>query len=77
MTRYCFSGRIASFFRATSNSWASARTVSETVGGDPKAVRQELKTLHDHGHVERRGKALAHEFRWNPDALYKETRHAR
>lgn len=74
---YCFSGRIASFYRATGNSWASAVTVSETVGGDPKAVRQELKTLHDHGHAERRGKPLAYEYRWNPETLYKETRHAR
>lgn len=71
--KFCFSGRIASFFRATGNSWASARTVSETVCGNPKDVRLELELLHDYGNLERRGKALAYEYRWNPETLFTES----
>lgn len=72
MTRYHFSGRVASFFRATGNSWASLRTISETLGGKTNVLHNELSKLHEFEHLERRGERRSYEYRWDPDTLFKE-----
>ena len=72
MTKYRFTGRIASFFRVTGNAWASSKTILETVGGKLKTVTTECCNLHDYGHLERRGKRGGYEYRWSPETLYQE-----
>ena len=76
MAKYRFTGRIASFFRATGNSWASTKTVWETVGGALKFTQNEINNLHDYGHLERRGKRRSYEYRWNPETLCQEAERA-
>ena len=72
MNSYRFTGRMASFFRETDNAWASSRVISETVGQKSNTCRGELDRQMDFGHVERRGKRGAYEYRWNPETLYLE-----
>lgn len=74
MNNYRFSGRVASYFRATGNAWASARTVAETVGGDLKAVKNECHNLLNFGHLERRGQPRSYEYRWDPETLHQGVR---
>ena len=76
MTKYRFTGRIASFFRATGNSWAVSKTIWETVGGKLKTVTTECCNLYGYDHLERRGERGAYEYRWNPDTLYQEVKSA-
>lgn len=70
MTKYRFSGRVASFFRATGNAWVEPNVMADTTGATPKLARKELESLVDFGHVERRGKRGSLEYRWNPDTLF-------
>lgn len=70
MSEYRFSGRIASFFRATGNRWASARMIGETVGPNRIIVQRELNTLIENEYVERRGARGSYEYRWDEKTLY-------
>lgn len=76
MSKYRFSGRVASFFRATNNDWASDKTIAETVGGSLKLLKNELYNLTEYGHLERRGKRGGYEYRWNPETLFEELNRA-
>lgn len=73
MSKYRFSGRIASYFRSTDNAWATVAVIADGVHAKRRViVKNEIALLHDSGHLERRGERGKYEYRWSPDTLYRE-----
>lgn len=72
--KYRFSGRIASFFRATDNAWADLSVIADVTSVKPVNANNELRKLFDFGHVERRGTPRRYQYRWQPDTLFDQIR---